>query len=103
MKQKQCTHCGSITHSQPQDFNHDTGFGHCYDCLNKQSWYRKDSFNLDDNCTMTIYHSLPIYEDDSHGKVIEIIKADKVLYHATHHSQLPDIKQKLINKFILHV
>lgn len=36
---KTCCVCGLGTHPQPQDYNHDKGYGHCYRCLSDSSRY----------------------------------------------------------------
>lgn len=83
MKTKICTHCGSYTHPQPQDYNHDKGYGHCYNCLD--TFYIKHSYPLKDKL-INVYHELDhgiLSEDDSHAKVIEIIKDGIILRHVT--------------------
>lgn len=84
MSRKNCTHCGEETHSQPQDPNHDTGYGHCYRCLNKESWY-VPSHQLP-NLFMWEERSRndgPLTTDDSHGKVVELKLGGKVVNHFT--------------------
>jgi hypothetical protein len=87
---KTCCVCGLETHPQPQDPNHDDGYGHCHSCL------------LDRNCYLLTIEPLPyIYDerpvrngeltsDDSHAKIVEVVVLDKVVRHFTSH--LPKAK-----------
>jgi hypothetical protein len=83
-RQKTCTHCGNATHPQPQDPNHDTGYGHCYTCLNKKDWYVKSH----DRPNLFMWESLDrcggnLTGDDSHAKVVEFFHDGELINHFT--------------------
>lgn len=96
---KICTHCGKYTHPQPQDFNHDTGYGHCIACLNKKSWYVFKTFD-DKNIVLNMYYSRPsvnqdLFADDSDPKVLELYVDKKLVKHVTLHLNTQEILRKI--------
>lgn len=104
MKTKTCTHCGELTHPQPQDFNHDTGYGHCYSCLANPKWYLPNYYTLPNEFTLAIWeerNSLaePLTMDDSHAKIIELSKNKQLYCHYTSYEPKPTIITTLIKKF----
>lgn len=105
MRTKNCTHCGETTHAQPQDSDHDTGYGHCYDCLNKGNWYVHTSLELFPNYQLDIwtsrpFNSAPLTTDDSDPKVCEIKHNGKVVLHQTYHKTTSAIVEAFKAKLI---
>lgn len=101
---KTCCHCGRETHPQPQDRNHDTGYGHCYDCLGKDAWYIPSTITLPSGAILKIwdhrdYNNGPISNDDSHAKVFEVISDKKTLYHQTLHSPKAKIIEAISSRY----
>lgn len=100
---KICCHCGKYTHKQPQDFNHDNGYGHCSECLTKEDWYKGSKYQ---DCEFILY-VFEQYEtcggsltsDDSHGKVIELWLKGRVLEHFTTYDTKPNLFSKLNKKY----
>lgn len=87
-RSKTCTHCGSETHGQPQDPNHDNGYGHCYGCLETIGCYKKSHREIAPDIRLEIWEMLDrtngvLTKDDSHGKVIEVLVDGKVIKHFT--------------------
>lgn len=96
MSKKICCHCGVYTHSQPQDPNHDLGYGHCYKCLGNASCYVGSSYQLAKDLSLSMWEMRPtkwgdLFDDDSNPKVIEIIADGKVLVHQTLHCKKGEI------------
>ncbi len=101
---KICCHCGSETHPQPQDFNHDKGYGHCYTCLQKDNWYIHSLDQMTPDILIDFYdhreiNNGPLTDDDSHAKVIEVHIAGKIDYHQTLHTPKNKIKEMLCKKY----
>lgn len=92
---KTCCHCGRETHPQPQDYDHDTGYGHCYDCLNKKDWYVHISFKADPFYLKVWINRLRVgadlCSDDSDPKVVEVFKGDTLLSHFTSHKTMEQL------------
>lgn len=104
MTTKTCTHCGRETHSQPQDWNHDKGYGHCYDCLNNPGHYIKSAVRLSPEYLLTFYEELSHYKgtlttDDSHAKVVELHKNGHLYAHYTGYSPKASIIATLTKKY----
>lgn len=100
---KTCCHCGSVTHPQPQDYNHDTGYGHCYACLNKPNWYVPNTYQLAPRIRLTIWerreaNNAPLTSDDSHGKVIELEVCNHLDLHLTTYKTKPEILEWINRK-----
>jgi len=98
---KTCCHCGRETHSQPQDYNHDTGYGHCYDCLKNPQWYVGSAYQYGP-FRLDIYehrdrNNGPLSSDDSHGKVFELSVNGRVREHFTGHSTKENIIKNINN------
>ena len=105
-KRKICTHCGRETHAQPQDWDHDLGYGHCYDCLNKEDFYVPYTFSILPEVTVNIYvHRnyirAHLTTDDSEPKVVEVIEYDKVTGHFTSHKTKSEILAKIRSRFVI--
>ena len=94
---KTCCVCGAYTHPQPQDPNHDDGYGHCLDCLNNPAFYHKEEHVIQEynpKVVVTFYNELPKYNapvesltsDDSHGKITEVHKDGRLSSHFTMHT-----------------
>ena len=99
-RHKTCCHCGRETHAQPQDFNHDTGYGHCLACLAKEDWYVYRRFLSGQFFGLHVFIArprcgAPLYEDDSDPKVIELYYGGRILEHKTLHSTLPKILEMI--------
>jgi len=98
-RRKTCCHCGRETHPQPQDFQHDKGFGHCAKCLGKEDWYKKTEYQAD-NLYLFLFHECPGTSDDSHAKVTEVFSREgRCLYHQTRYSAVPEIINGLSKYF----
>lgn len=102
---KTCCHCGSETHPQPQDHNHDTGYGHCHDCLKKENWYVRSFDQLADNIRVDWFEARdtnngPLTSDDSHAKVVEVYVRGKLDYHQTLHMTKDKIRGLLKAKYL---
>lgn len=100
MRTKNCTHCGEQTHTQPQDSDHDTGYGHCYNCLNKSNWYVKNTLELLPDYSLTFWASRPfngseLTSDDSDPKVCEVVHDGKVIMHQTFHTTTDRLIERL--------
>ncbi len=103
-RRKTCTHCGDETHPQPQDYNHDTGYGHCYRCLNERGWYVFHERQLTEDVLVKVWEergrqAAELTSDDSHAKVIEVIVKGEVLYHSTVYSTKEKIFKNLEKKY----
>lgn len=105
-KVKICTHCGRETHPQPQDYDHDTGYGHCRACLNNNNWYVFDCALLMkpgvriDMYTARNYNCAPLTSDDSEPKVVEIWEGEKLTAHFTSHKTKAEIVAKVSTRFV---
>lgn len=99
---KICTHCGKYTHSQPQDYNHDKGYGHCYECLHDQNWYEKTELKSGEY-RLLIFDECPACNDDSHAKVYELIRDKKVIIHMTCYSPKPVIIGRINSKYCINL
>lgn len=96
---KICTHCGKETYPQPQDFQHDLGFGHCSDCLMNENWYYRKEYQ-DNNLFLCLFFEMPIFNDDSGAKVTEVFTREGgCIYHQTRYSLTRDIIDGLSKHF----
>lgn len=97
---KTCTHCGKETYPQPQDFQHDKGYGHCSDCLTKEDWYAKYEFTNGDGLYLFLFHEKPRTSDDSHAKIAEVFSREgRCLYHCTHYLPTEDLLDRISSHF----
>jgi len=104
-RSKTCTHCGQETHPQPQDYDHDTGYGHCYECLGKQNWYVHSSELLANDVRLLFWESRPtnngeLTSDDSHPKVIEVIVGGHLVEHCTAHKTKEKIREIVCRRYL---
>jgi len=93
-RSKICCVCGRYTHPQPQDPNHDEGYGHCMKCLNDKAFYHKEEHVIQEynpRVVVTFYNALPrhnapvdhLSSDDSHAKITEVHRDGRISSHFT--------------------
>lgn len=91
---KTCCHCGARTEPQPQDFNRDTGYGYCDECLIR-FWPIITQLDFD-TASFTLRQ-----ERKGDGILVDMYKAGQLKARNMLHRSADEIKTELIEKYSL--